>query len=378
MKIIFPTSLKLNNVKNNSLKNNFQKRFSFFANNPIEQDSFTKTHANVAQPIPDVQFQRQQNRNYIEQIFDEVFQETIGNVEFLDGLNIQKPKIVFCPKNNLSATLASYNFVFNEIKISDELCNQDLFLIKTTNKEGELINCQVVSELFAKQYKSQNPFCAIELIKLNEKERELYIKSTLAHELRHCVQSHLVASCNSTKDEYREICDKLYDPNTERLLELLLKKIELLKTMQNVGLKIDNKGNNIDESIEYYKSSMEKFSKKPYYKTHQAKNSSDENTPSGLVSIILGKKYFISGDNFLQGLKNKFNNKTKNSNIEEYLGNPEEIDAFSFQLQYLISKVKPTPELRESIFKEFYTAISFNLLMGYEYYKNNGNDFLVL
>ena len=325
-----------------------------------------------------MQFQRQQNRNYIEQIFDEVFNETIADAEFPDGLNIAKPKIVFCPKSNLSTELASYNFMFNEIKISDELCNQDLFLIKTTDKEGELINCQVASETFAKQYKSQNPLYTVQLTKLNKKEKELYIKSILAHELRHCIQSHIVAACNTTKEEYRAICDKLYDPNAEKLLELLSKKIELLKIMQNSGLKIDNKGDYIDESIEYYKSLMEKYTKKPYYKTYQTKNGSDENMPSGLVAFIAGKKYFIFGDNFLQGLKNKFSNKTASSNIEEYLGNPEEIDAFSFELQYLINKAKSTSELRESILKEFYTAIGFNLLVGYEHYKNSGNNFLAL
>ena len=378
MKIISPAFLISNNVKNNSSKINFQKKFSFFENNAITHDSFIKSHVNVVQTVSDVQLQRQQNRNYIEQIFDEVFNETIGDVEFLDSLNIAKPKIVFCPKSNLSTELASYNFMFNEIKISDELCNQDLFSIKTTNKEGELINCQVASETFAKQYKSQNPLYTVKLTKLNEKEKELYIKSILAHELRHCIQSHTVAACNTTKEEYRAICDKLYDPNAEKLLELLSKKIELLKIMQNSGLKIDNKGDYIDESIEYYKSLMEKFAKKPYYKTYQTKNGSDENMPLGLVTFISGKKYFIFGDNFLQGLKNKFSNKTGNSNIEEYLGNPEEIDAFSFELQYLINKAKSTSELRESILKEFYTAIGFNLLVGYEYYKNSGNNFLAL
>lgn len=378
MKIISPAFLISNNVKNNSSKINFQKKFSFFENNAITHDSFIKSHVNVVQTVSDVQLQRQQNRNYIEQIFDEVFNETIGDVEFLDSLNIAKPKIVFCPKSNLSTELASYNFMFNEIKISDELCNQDLFSIKTTNTDGELINCQVASETFAKQYKSQNPLYTVELTKLNEKEKELYIKSILAHELRHCIQSHLVAACNTTKEEYRAICDKLYDPNAEKLLELLSKKIELLKIMQNSGLKIDNKGDYIDESIEYYKSLMEKFAKKPYYKTYQTKNASDENMPLGLVTFISGKKYFIFGDNFLQGLKNKFSNKTGNSNIEEYLANPEEIDAFSFELQYLINKAKSTSELRESILKEFYTAIGFNLLVGYEHYKNSGNNFLAL
>lgn len=378
MKIISPAFLIPNNVKNNSSKINFQKKFSFFQNNAIAHDSFIKSHANVVQTVSDVQLQRQQNRNYIEQIFDEVFNETIGDVEFLDSLNIAKPKIVFCPKSNLSTELASYNFMFNEIKISDELCNQDLFSIKTTNTDGELINCQVASETFAKQYKSKNPLYTVKLTKLNEKEKELYIKSILAHELRHCIQSHIVAACNTTKEEYRAICDKLYDPNAEKLLELLSKKIELLKIMQNSGLKIDNTGDYIDESIEYYKSLMEKFAKKPYYKTYQTKNASDENMPLGLVTFISGKKYFIFGDNFLQGLKNKFSNKTGNSNIEEYLGNPEEIDAFSFELQYLINKAKSTSELRESILKEFYTAIGFNLLVGYEHYKNSGNNFLAL
>lgn len=378
MKIISPAFLISNNVKNNSSKINFQKKFSFFENSAITHDSFIKSHVNVVQTVSDVQLQRQQNRNYIEQIFDEVFNETIGDVEFLDSLNIAKPKIVFCPKSNLSTELASYNFMFNEIKISDELCNQDLFSIKTTNTDGELINCQVASETFAKQYKSKNPLYTVKLTKLNEKEKELYIKSILAHELRHCIQSHIVAACNTTKEEYRAICDKLYDPNAEKLLELLSKKIELLKIMQNSGLKIDNKGDYIDESIEYYKSLMEKFAKKPYYKTYQTKNASDENMPLGLVTFISGKKYFIFGDNFLQGLKNKFSNKTGNSNIEEYLGNPEEIDAFSFELQYLINKAKSTSELRESILKEFYTAIGFNLLVGYEHYKNSGNNFLAL
>ena len=56
-----------------------------------------------------------------------------------------------------------------------------------------------------------------QFVQLNDEEKELYIKSAIAHELRHCVQFHLVYSCNGSRDELKKICD---DNNTE-LINLL-------------------------------------------------------------------------------------------------------------------------------------------------------------
>ena len=46
------------------------------------------------------------------------------------------------------------------------------------------------------------------IIELTKEEQDLYIKSILAHELRHFIQDHLIASTENSNAEQRKNIDK--------------------------------------------------------------------------------------------------------------------------------------------------------------------------
>ena len=365
---IYPNHIKFNKPQDVKFKGQSRD----FLSRPSAPDEFTRS-VSIEETAPVYQSEKQKNKEKIEQIFNEVYQDVILYNRFLKPLNIQKPEILFCLKSDSSSQFASYNFFLNEFKISDKLCNEDLYLSQTTDEQGNLIACNVLDESTAKNSTPQNPKYKTKLTKLNEKEKELYIKTVIAHELRHCIQEHVLMACTSTKDEYRKICDKHSSMFNSRFLELLSRKIESLKTHAKMGYQEDNKGNDINESIEYYEHKMEKLSKEPYHKTYQIKEGIGENVSFSLPTMIKNKKYLIFEEDLLTGAKNRVDNMA--NSYEQYLATPNEIDAYAFQQMYLACLIKSSPDIREDVFKGIYTNITTSILIGFEDFQRSGNSF---
>ena len=140
-----------------------------------------------------------------------------------------------------------------------------------------------------------------------------------------------------------------------------------------MGYQEDNKGNDINESIEYYEHLMEKLSKEPYHKTYQIKEGIGENVSFSLPTMIKNKKYLIFEEDLLTGAKNRVDNMV--NSYEQYLATPNEIDAYAFQQMYLACLIKSSPDIREDVFKGIYTNIATSILIGFEDFQRSGNSF---
>ena len=180
------------------LKQQEQKTPAYFKG--LQEDVFVKS-TNTNSPIKASKVEKNFDETHIKKLYDEAYNEAMALMPpIAKELNIKKPTLSFYDDERELSKIASYDFYFNKIEISKYLIQKDFYLQYA--KDGDKkIPLEIVNEEFLKNINSQQNF---EFVKLNDDEKEVYIKSCIAHELRHCVQEHLVNSCNKTKDEMQK------------------------------------------------------------------------------------------------------------------------------------------------------------------------------
>lgn len=102
-------------------------------------------------------------------------------------------------------------------------------MIIARNPEGEIVCSSIIKEAdienelkFEREEGAEN----LEVVELTEQEKDFYIKTIIAHELRHCIQLHLTASTDvsaqqqiknnkeevqniaNIKNNYKKACEK--------------------------------------------------------------------------------------------------------------------------------------------------------------------------
>ncbi len=341
----------------------------------LARDEFVRSNEITSQSLSSLQAKRLESKKHIEQLYDEVFNELIGQNPRLAGLNIQKPKIVFLLKSDFTNAFASYNFMYNEIKASDRLTDDKFYLVHIINKSnGTLAESRIATTSDIEKYRqSKNPLYENKIIELNDEEKELYIKSVFAHELRHCIQHHCLGACKTTTDKQNEIYDLYFsvDPKT---IKALAQKIDLLKKFISMGQKTDNKGNDIQESLEYSQYLLEKFSSVPYYKTYEPRKSACDDLFLNLSIIAKGEEkcHISTKEHLLPALQNRINKEGDKSG-QKYLNDAAEIDAYDFQADYLKRKINSSSEIRKDICWNIVQMTLIYALLGYNYFLEAGN-----
>ena len=271
----------------------------------------------------------QWNEAKIQAIFDETYKKVIEQHKQTNpitrDLNLQKPTIKF-EEEGLNAA-AAYSFCDNTVSISTINLKEDYYLVALVDKNGEIKNSIVTlpksqlkqtMTLIGKNYKNTKA------IRLTDKEKEVYIKATLAHELRHFIQAHLMASTQDCKDTLAVSYNELYKD---------------IKALQD-DLKADGYENVVDLE--------ERFK---YSKNYQPKKILDKNSTLKFSLFSDDKRKWSIKDHMLQselaGLKDEI---SSNENTEEYLALPQEVDAFNYRYEYLLTQLgKYDENFREDI-----------------------------
>lgn len=314
------------------------------------KDEFVKSTA--AQTSKVDQIEKTPKQEYIKKLYNETYDEAMQLMDpIVKELNIQKPQLVFnentvLPNSGSSETLAAYNFLNNTIDVSESLMDDNMYLYYPKDSQPDPFTMPPLTcfgeEGLRKAIMSLNTPYNGQVVKLNDKEKELVIKSCFAHELRHCVQSHLVGSCEGIKDEQKNI----YDENNAQITKATDNLIAIYKECLANGIETDENGQNISQELEKLMKEHEKTAD-PYYKRYTPKKLLDENTILKFSVLSDDNRYISAKDHLLAGTK-KQSEPEKAEDEMIYYTYPQEIDAYNFQGEYLIYTASK-PEVRKDV-----------------------------
>ena len=152
----------------------------------------------------------------------------------------------------------------------------------------------------------------IEVLKLTEDEKAFKLKSDIAHELRHCIQRHLIASTEGAKEKQF----LKYEKMTEHTAEIQKRYLEVCR-MQ--GIEPDKSLLN-DKIMDYWK-------------RYNPKTSFSSNTKMKFTSDKKDKRYWSIQEHL-------FDISEKMTNADMRMGTPSEIDAYNYCSEYITKYAK--------------------------------------
>lgn len=313
---------------------------------PLAQDCFQKSAVQEAKPVLPIDEKAQ-----IAALYDKVFNEFRENNPILEELNYTKPELVFKEKEDLGA--ASYNFTSNTLEITHSLFG-DRFIAVYKDEQGRKADIATGTkeevESFVQNKKEQG--YNYEVIKMNKDEKELFLSSAIAHELRHSLQHHLVAStkgCQKAIDEnfneptkrLNEVAKELYDSYKKSNIKSQAELDEFNKGLIEGGAEPEFK--TFDELQEYLNNPVEKID---YSINYKPKKLLSEDTELKLSSSNEDNTAWSVKEQLLAGIIAITSEET--SEIE-YLAQPTEVDAYYYQFEYLAKHSKNNPNIRKEV-----------------------------
>lgn len=226
---------------------------------------------------------------------------------------------------------------FNEIIIPNkELFENDLYLVRVTDSNGELSDVKIFSDEDIEYFTNKFPDLKISKEKLSDSEKEYCASAVFAHEIRHCIQKHLIAATDESKAK----------ENFMAQITGLKQAIEELIKLEKDLAKIKN--------IPYVPSENEENLKKLDYwlVDYKPKKVFDKDTLFKFSLFPSDNRYWSV--NHLQNT----NNPDGNKNQEAYYNSPLEIDAYNYEFEFLITQKDNYPKgaLREDIAKDMCLA----------------------
>ena len=331
-------SLCFNFTNGISQKNVCNGTLSFYGKS---EDSFEKSSSKVSGKSDTsackTVFTPQEIKKLYDSVFDEVLFRNCDSNPVFHQVNFKKPSINISPLSELAevGAIATYKFLDNSITVSDKLLNEDIYCFCLKNKQSG--NVDSSSLVFSSQLESELEYCKsenipFELVKLNKKEKELFVCSCLAHELRHFMQYHMMASCSNASSEY---IDK--------------------------NIRMGNISNQLKSLYETFPETKEIADKIPFESVDYAQNYSPkfllpQSLPIKTSWLNSDSRYIQLGDLFSswQNLKGSYIPENDNFDLNEYLVSisditPEsynqnnyfpdlaEIDAYNNQLEFIYS-----------------------------------------
>lgn len=315
MNIKFNQKIYLQNI-------NF-KSSSAKPNKPYAQDIFIKS--------PELIEQTQLKAN-AKKIYDEVFFEVtrlnnLVNPIFKD-IKINKPELNI--DNNSEEELV-YRQSDNTINVNLKYLKSKQYLIAQYDELGRIIStCGILPEYEVKKNLALNP--DMQAVLLTEDEKELYLKSSFAHELRHCIQTHFILSC----DKANEVIKK---PIIERINEIK----DLIEELKNL------KGGNWEHECPSH-----------YYLTYKPKKLLAKNSVIK-KSLSQKNKECWSAIKFAKATINYPEGNKDDKFYEQYFSNPIEIDAYNFESEFFLYSAQnyKGKKIRNEIVLSIYSDLNY-------------------
>lgn len=332
-------------------------------------DTFIKT-------AQDTSTKKEYSYDDIEKMYNSVLIDFLKlnylNNPILKNVKLEKPKIEISSNPNF-AGVASYNFPTNTVAISEKILKEDLFLCYTedTNSQktitlGVFTNDKLEEEV--KTYKELN--IPTKTIKLNEKEKEFFIASSLAHETRHFLQSHLIASADGLSEKFRqEQLEAVEDYN-----RMVTSYNEALKDIQYQADEAKSLGDPIPVEIKEIIDTQKPLSymDAKYGQNYKPRNSLDPNTMFKF-SILPQDKRAMTIENLYDATHKKIITKTPQTK-KDYLSNLLEIDAYNYGFEHICATRKKYAEgVRQIVFQGIANDAQRSSVLGLCYAKEN-ND----
>ncbi len=254
----------------------------------------------------------QRIKELYDEIYDEVMAQNIENNPILKDVTINKPEIRFGSVYD-GVGIAGYSPFDNTIIVDTDWVNQKRCAIAGYNKNGELcdywLNLQAQVKFAIKDMKKRNQ--SVKVIKLNQDEQEIYLKGTLAHELRHCIQSHLVLSCED--GGYRDIKERLRNEIASRN-----RSIESRTAPKNTP-----------------KINMDEFDNL-YWNTYKPKKILPKDTKFKISLAKDDNRFWFIYDDFVNSISSRTTDSIYNN--DKYIADIGEQDAHRYQFEYCVSK----------------------------------------
>ena len=202
------------------------------------------------------------NKQKIQKLYDEAYTDILDFMTkanpVISKLNLTKPDFQVekfkDPKKG-----GGYGFADNCIKIAEDIFDNCAYMIGTVDATGEIDGFMGLSSKEDKdrrlaECKKVDPNAT--LIELTDEEKEIYVKSAIAHEIRHFVQNHLIASTQNCGDKQKAGIDNFLKEVKDNLAQV---KKEYIQACKELGK--EPKPEIIKDDKQYY----ETFSPKIFF-----------------------------------------------------------------------------------------------------------------
>ena len=300
----------------------------------------------------------------IEKLYNETYGEVLNVMgktnPIINSLNLSKPELLI-EKYEQSDKGGGYSFTENSIGISEKVFDNSTYVIGTLDEIGKLERYIGMSSEKDKQKKlleaqQQNEHAI--LIKLTQEEQDIYVKATLAHEIRHFIQSHLIASTADCGEKQKAAISKVLKPATDELKKL---KEEYIKLCEEAG---------IEPSKDI------KNERPQYYEIYQPKTILPQDTKLKFSLFADDNRYWSVNDHLFNSQLANCDGKGVVDFDNNYYGNALEIDAYNFQKEFLYTFANDKQNTRKEIILAFSIEAATATEKGIDLLQKSGKDFI--
>ena len=310
------------------------------------------------------------NLEHIKSLYNTVLNDSL-KINFYTNpitkdLNLENPQLIIANSSNVFG-VAAYNFPSNTISINEKIVNSDLYLLYSEDKKAGNNNTYGIfpeDELKQEITSCKSLNIKAKTLKLNEKEKEFYIAASLAHEIRHFLQAHLMASTEEISPLYiKEQIDATdkYNALIPSYNENLKQIEETVENCRKNGIKV------IPALIEILNTQKPKnYVDTTYAKNYKPTSLLERNTPFKFSMLPYDYRTITPLD-FYNASFEKANN---NEDNKSYYANLLEIDAYNHGLEYVfVTKKKYEASAREIVLDSIAQNAQRSSLLGISYAK---------
>ncbi|MBR2068553.1 MAG: hypothetical protein IJ877_02205 [Candidatus Gastranaerophilales bacterium] len=297
------------------------------------------------------------NEKRIEEIYNQTYETFISQNPIIGELNYTRPKLIISHDKDSSAD-AKYNRITNNISLSANL-NKDLFIVGIKDNKGKYVQAQLMSkdsvDTFLELLKGKIPDDNIKVLKLNSQEKEVWLSSAFAHELRHSMQSHLVLSTQGCSEQYKEHLLRIpkFTQAKRKEIEGFIQQLNWQILQITASPLSSEQKNELLKQITPKKEQLEEYCKKfktadikdedNYLLTYQPKKLLPSDT---IMPIFPGSSSYWSIKDHFAPFKSA-GSANGDEKQEIYISDPNEIDAYLYGADFL--SFTDNPQARQEV-----------------------------
>lgn len=331
-------NISLNNIyaisQSNTVKKNAYSSCSFSKLTPQPTEDYFIRSTNLIKKITN----KQRLQNLYNQTYDNTLRLITRVNPVVGELKLPKPEFRV-EKFDDPQKGGGYGFADNCITIAEDMFDYCSYIIGTTDVNGEIesfIGFASENNKNEKLKEARNSTPNASLIKLTEEEKDIYVQSAIAHELRHFVQNHLIASTQNCGEIQKAGFDGFLKATKD---ELAKAKKEYLQACKEAGITPDPEI--IKEDTQYYE-------------TYTPKKLLPENTTLKFSCFSDDNRRLSVKDHLLKSQLDATQGKGIKNYDDDYHSSTLEIDAYNFQYEYLLFTAVTNQNSR----KDVITALS--------------------